>query len=277
MSPFAKALARGCLLLAAGCAPLSQPRTASDSDTDVAPLLRKSSMVFDATVVRESGTPSFLKGKGVDLEKSLGRSTFMLVRVDAVHFPEKDAPVRVGSQVWVAQLPTTDPADVKRATWYAQFWMSGDQLVVREVGHETDLRPTDDVRRVAKQIDDENLAERLNRADTVILGEVRKVEPPAKTPSRESEHDPAWQLATVKVNRCLGGAAAGEEVTVQFAASMDVAWYRSPKLKQGDVVILILRRKDASKPFAVIDPEDRRSSSELKRIETLIKPRAAGK
>jgi hypothetical protein len=265
MNRLANACACGLLMFAGGCA-----ASGTLPPSDVMELLKKCPLVFDATPER-MGVPAFLKGEGVDLEKMLGRTEFMLVRVNRVHHDATNRLLKAGSEVWIAQLPSSDPAQIKHATWYAQLWMTGDQLVVREVGHETTLRPTAAIEKFEAAIQLDAYAERLRQAQEIVTGVVVKVAPPATKPGRTSEHDPEWRIAEFLVRERLKGESKDRQIQVKFALSKDVAWYRAPKLEEKETAILLLRRSDVTAPYVLIDPEDRRSITERDRIEAVLK------
>lgn len=106
---------------------------------------------------------------------------------------------------------------------------------------------------------DKPVVARLATASLVFRGTVETVRPlegaaaqaeQAKpAPARPSEHDPEWQVATVKVVTALRGAEAGQSVTVLFAASRDIVWFHAPKLKPGQEGVFIthaLSREEAA-------------------------------
>jgi hypothetical protein len=94
------------------------------------------------------------------------------------------------------------------------------------------------------------VSDRLAAATVVFRGSVEAVRPlqseaalekgGRKTPG--SEHDPEWHAATVRVSNALrGDVTTGESVTVVFAASRDIVWFNSPKLKQGQDAVFLAR------------------------------------
>ncbi len=95
---------------------------------------------------------------------------------------------------------------------------------------------------------DRPVLERLAAANLVFRGMVESVRPIAgetaaaqgtRTKAPPSEHDPEWHVATVRIVTPLRGGAAGEIVNVVFAASRDITWFNSPKLKQGQDAVFI--------------------------------------
>ena len=81
---------------------------------------------------------------------------------------------------------------------------------------------------------------RLAIAEKVFRGTVESVRPLAGA-DRElrDEHDPDWQLATVRVVSAFSGTKEGDVVPVVFPASRDIVWFNSPKLHTGDQVLVL--------------------------------------
>ncbi|WP_256753108.1 hypothetical protein [Mesorhizobium sp. Mes31] len=117
----------------------------------------------------------------------------------------------------------------------------GDDLVVRELGHR---RATSEAREETAEMlraaAERPLAERVRHADLIVTGEVtasRVLERPS--PPR-SEHDPEWGIARVAIRSVHKGKKPKGEVEVLFANSHDIAWYKSPKLHEGEHGIFLL-------------------------------------
>jgi len=151
---------------------------------------------------------------------------------------------------------------------------------------------------------DKPVADRLVTASLVFRGSVESIRPlepernsataEAKTRGevRRSEHDPEWQVASVKVVSPIQKTTAGQVVTVLFPASRDIVWYRVPKLKTGQDAIFIthvLSREEAAgyrdsglpallerQPdgvHAITDPNDVLPSSDEARVKALLSTR----
>ncbi|TMQ03579.1 MAG: hypothetical protein E6J90_03135 [Deltaproteobacteria bacterium] len=88
---------------------------------------------------------------------------------------------------------------------------------------------------------------RLAGASTVFRGKVEK-EAPLEVPANPklkqagNEHDPEWHVATVRVTTPMKGGKKDAIVSVVFAASRDVTWVNSPKLRPGQEVVLITHK-----------------------------------
>jgi hypothetical protein len=89
---------------------------------------------------------------------------------------------------------------------------------------------------------------RLALAALVFRGTVESVRPlenaEQKNRAQEppSEHDPDWQLATVRVIAAFRGVKEGDVVPIIFPASRDIIWFNSPKLHPGDQVLILAHR-----------------------------------
>src|SRR5260370_408899 len=102
-----------------------------------------------------------------------------------------------------------------------------------------------------EQISDQELQDRLNAADFVVIGRVTDVHrwtvPKSATPRRVSEHDPDWHEAVVQVQSVLkGGQVKGNKVVVRFPGRNDVAWVHSPKFEKNQQGIFCLNRDQTS-------------------------------
>ena len=86
------------------------------------------------------------------------------------------------------------------------------------------------------------LQKNLASAEMIIVAHViasQKIDVPER---RQSEHDPEWWIAEVRVEAVLKGTKDLQDLKVLFANSKDIAWYLSPKLHEGVRGILLLRR-----------------------------------
>ena len=106
--------------------------------------------------------------------------------------------------------------------------------------------------------DHAGLRARIEGANLVVAGQVRSVRPGPPSP-HISEHNANWQDAVVDVSSVIQGTARPRTVVVRFPAATDIAWFQSPKLKQNEKHIFILRRDTVSgKPVAIVDGVSRR-------------------
>ena len=213
----------------------------------------------------------------------------IVVTVDRVLLKPDAVSLAKGQRVTVDAV---DPAVLpvgSRFTFFAQGWIYGKGVAVRELRHEaaTTATPTAGVPRLA--LSDSQLKERLTAADIVITGRVSQVRP-ARRPmlagvrTRISEHEPNWQEAFVHVETSLKGAAGVQDIVVRFPGSWDVAWAQAPKLRQGQNGTFILKKDDVSKipaqptntpnsvvPHVALNPADVLPVSEQARIRELLR------
>lgn len=127
------------------------------------------------------------------------------------------------------------------------------------------------------------MMQRLAQAELVISGVAsaprRYVAPQAAAaataPRRISEHDPDWWVSTVTVETVEKGVNPDKTKDVLFPNSRDIAWYRSPKIKEGDRGVWLLHNRDyrgkAVPGHAVTHPLDFRPIEELNRVRSLLK------
>ena len=121
----------------------------------------------------------------------------------------------------------------------------GDHVLAREIGHHEASHES--IREIAEALvmtAERPLFTRIAEADLILTGEVGGRRPLDKPFPPRSEHDPDWWIARVTVRSVFKGHKPGEEIEVLFANSMDIAWYKSPKLREGMSGIFILRTRN---------------------------------
>ena len=122
------------------------------------------------------------------------------------------------------------------------------------------------------------IAERAALAPLIVLGTVTDIRPLPRERAGESEHDPQFQLARLKVERTLKGKPATAEVEFVFAASKDVQWYRAPKFRLSSRGVFLLQRPDepvarllATQRYTVLHPLDFRQPADMALVEAAVK------
>ena len=250
-------------------------------------LLKKSSIVFIGTVstvgqVSFSGVPK--------------SNRTLVVRVDAVVDKPAAIALKAGDSVTIEVKDAAPFREGVQATFYAEGWILGEGLAVREVGHEVSRarlgaaemsRKQAEFAQIRKKRVDAALSARIRTADVVVFGRVlrvRKRTMPAMAvqPSLPiTEHDPNWQEAVIKVESGIKGAQADQEIIVRFPGTLDVAWADFPKFKEGQQRAFILRRDRLSgipkamlagvevDAYVVSGPEDVLPKEELDRVKRL--------
>jgi len=90
----------------------------------------------------------------------------------------------------------------------------------------------------------------------------------------DSEHDPLWSRATIRITTAIKGRAS-EPVVVNFATNFDYLWALAPKPKVGDTGIFLLQpdreRKYRASGLFLLDPLDALPTSELERVRRLLR------
>jgi hypothetical protein len=146
------------------------------------------------------------------------------------------------------------------ATFYGNPRAAGATLTMQDQGETAVAGETvaqADVERSVQARRDRPVQERLVAASTVFRGRVEgieRLEPSAKArPSAppRSEHDPEWQVATVRVTSAIRGGSVGETATVIFAGSRDIEWFNAPKLAVGQDAVFIAHKPSAAEDMAL--------------------------
>jgi hypothetical protein len=248
------------LLIAAVSSPAyAQP------ETSFVDLVRRSGFIFQGTV------------------KAIGESTPGIVRepnsaivsVDRVLESQPPAGNKTGRDVTVRLRGPSEVRSGQTATFFTFVYAGGQSLGVEAVGMlpAEDPRSLEDRIRAARQaIADEALTRRLQSAALVVVGTVTAVTPGPRNP--ESEHDPLWSRATIRITTAVKGRASGP-VVVNFATNFDYLWALAPKPKIGDTGIFLLQpdpeKKYRISGFFLLDPLDQLPASELERVRRLLR------
>lgn len=175
-----------------------------------------------------------------------------------------------------------DPADIEPAARHVFFTNCvslGDTVVAREVGrrgasHESLNEIAESLRVTA----DLPLAARLVAADLIVTGEITSSARVNGPRLPRSEHDPDWWIARVAVELTIKGRSPRKRVDVLFANSLDIAWYRSPKLHEGVSGIFLLhsRTEDAAlrevprTVYQATDPLDFLPIGQLPQVQRML-------
>jgi len=157
----------------------------------------------------------------------------------------------VGQQVTVRLVSAGRLTAGETVVFFARGVSFSDTIVVEELGRQRLAAAADVVAGLQDALAlhaAEPLQGRLQRASAVIAGRVATVHPStvmaASALTRPmSEHDPHWTEAVVEVRRTISGSVTGNPVTVMFAASIDVMWYRAPKYHAGQQGIWLLQQE----------------------------------
>ena len=233
-------------LALSGSACSAAPQVSSNQ----AAMMNQSSIVFVGTVA-QLGATSF-----ADVPKS---AQTIVVRVDSVAKKPSAVSLKKGDSVTVE---VKDPAAFRegtQATFYAEGWIFGSGVAVKELGHE--IGPGGEVSKAAgagekapgrtpEEISDQELRNRIDKADFVVVGRVTDVHAwkvPKSAHYRVTEHDPDWHEAVIEIQSVLKGAKVkGNRLVVRFPQRNDVAWVHSPKFAKNQRGIFCLNRDQAT-------------------------------
>lgn len=171
-----------------------------------------------------------------------------VVRVEKVYFQKGAFQDQTGREITVLGNPDEIRPEGKYL-FYTEPLVFGESLAVSVVSARNG-EPREGGE-VAKQMEESQmrraLAERVKQARWVVVATVadtRAVEMPQDRRGRETEHDPMWREATLKIDRTLKGEPDAPEVGCLFASSRDVQWYRAPKLEAEQKGVFLLHRAE---------------------------------
>lgn len=211
----------------------------------------------------------------------------ILVRVEEVVSAAKTMIDLKGTEITVQLKEPNSLKSGDRATFFATGWLYGENVALQEVGHVSVSVSSESllnqISNLKARKDDQKLQLRIQHAAMVIAGRVlatRRLKGEGQTKDN-SEHDPDWWTADIKVQSYLKGkpAVVPALVTVLYANSRDVMWVRSPKLKEGEQGIWVITQykpggllpKTRAPILAVLSFLDSYPLSESQRITRLVK------
>ncbi len=247
--------------------------------SSVADLTTQAGFVFDGQV--EQLGASTASGYAATPETAVVRVVRILKSTPALA-------MYTGQKITVQLETPVSLAAGQQATFFTHGIHFGDGIVVTELGNTPsgDSNTQGLVENAVQAASDDELTQRLAQADLVISGvasaptKLAAAAPPidlAVGQNRRpvSEHDPDWWQATIKVDTVEKGDNPGATTNVIFANSMDIAWYRSPKIKEGDSGLWLLHNRDLfgrSVPArAIVHPLDFQPAAALSRVRALLK------
>ena len=224
--------------LLAGCLP-----AAAQTDSAAA-LASRSAIVVLGTVTRVEASEEPLLAPS---------PATVVIRIDKMYASSELAGDQTGRTATVILSQTGSVKVGSQALFFGNPRFLGKTITIADEG-ELPAPPADQARpsqALAQGIQarrDAPLRARLASAVMVLRGTVEKVRPLVEAEARgkrtreRDEHDPDWQVATVRVTSALRGAPNGAAVLVVFAASRDIMWFRAPKLQPGETVMILGQR-----------------------------------
>lgn len=171
------------------------------------------------------------------------------------------------------QLAGSAPALGDKVLVFANEWLYGVQIALREVAHHRlTARAEREVVEAVRRLPTRHLETRLDGAVLVVEGEVESIRL-SPVPDGFKLRSPNYQLAVVRVASRLKGEC-GEHVNVLFPTNPAPPWRTAPRLKEGQGGIFILRHETVLEApreyFTALDPDDVQPRDELNRIKALL-------
>ena len=240
---------------------------------DLASLVRQSQIVFQGTIQKV----------GAATEPSLPvDDRTSVVRVDQVlRAPDRFPPLK-GREVTVQLRRDLPATSGESGVFFTRAWSYGKTLAVLEVGR-MDVRYASalpgQIREAERAVADEKLAQRVAKAQLIVLGQVTGTRPaPRDRKSPVTEHDPVWWEATIAVRSVEKGEKPAS-LRVLFPASTDEMWIDAPKLRRGMNALFLLQRDQQEKGmpllrrpgWTALDPLDVLPPDQVGRVRQLLK------
>jgi hypothetical protein len=217
---------------------------AANPDDSIASLTNRSAIVVTGTVIRTKASADPMLA---------ANDNTATIKVARMYAGMEIAGDQTGATVTVILRDAHAVKAGESAVFFGNPRFVGKLLTVADEGEivpaagAVDIRP--EIEQALQARRDQPLRERLAAATRVFRARVESVRPlqelvagAAAVTSARDEHDPEWQVATVRVISSLRGAEAGALSTVIFAGSRDIMWFSSPKLKVGDNAIILAHK-----------------------------------
>jgi hypothetical protein len=235
---------------------------------------------------RDAATYVFLGTVTAPSDSKTSPDAGTLVTVNEIYFQKGTFEDQRGKQVEVLNAPAALAANA-RYVFYTEPVRFGQRIVVRviDVAQATDTATAQQAAGMKQDIGaafvQREIEERATLAELVLVGTVTAVRPLARGRAPESEHDPQFHVARLRVERELKGKTASAEIEFVFAASKDVQWFRAPKFRQGtrgvfflqppseEVVRMGVERRAAR--YTLLHPLDYRPVADISRAEAVLK------
>jgi len=253
------------LLLIAFCT------TPSYSQETFKSIIAKSNFIFSGTIVK-------MNASNIDI-KTVGPTAIVKINevIDAVSPYEEEK----GKEITVLLASDKNIKEGTQKVFYTIGWYYGKNLGVKEVPNGLQTKMQDTLKKAVTQqrvqLHVDSLRTELSKASLVIQGTVLESNINVETRrGRESEHDPEYRKAVISIESVLKGTLKTKQVTVYYAESDDVSWYRSPKLEKGQRAIFLLQTNQAPSfypvnGYTVLDKRDVQPINSLQEIKGLLK------
>jgi hypothetical protein len=229
-------------------------------------LVEESSYVFKATVTQlnASNEPAVRSGPGhiiAHVEEAFRASP----SVGVAGLRGRDVTVLLRGGV---------PAAGEKLLLFANDWVYGTQIALREVAHHRATAQAEkEVVEAVQRLPIRHLEERLEGAVLVVEGEVESIRP-SPIPDGAKLRSPNYELAVVRVASKLKGNC-GDHVNVLFPTNPAPPWRTAPRLKEHQNAVFLLRHEtELHAPpefFTALDPADVQPREELNRIRAMLR------
>tara|TARA_R110000868_G_scaffold4211_1_gene26365 strand:- start:8739 stop:9416 length:678 start_codon:yes stop_codon:yes gene_type:complete len=199
-------------------------------------------------------------------------SNTIVVKVDEVVYAPPGFTDWTGKLITVAAKKPTEFKPQSQRLFYTNGWLYGQSLAVVEVGDGNFKdRSNEEVLMGVQHHQDNDVQERLKRADLVVVGQIIAIKKDIEV-QRISEHNPLWATVTVKVDNYLKGSGDAENVQFSHPTSRDVMWADAPRFDEGVKGIWILHQSELVKgKLTITEKRDFFPIERLTYIESLLK------
>lgn len=230
-------------------------------------LSRSSSFIFSGTVIeRGRSTVPHVPPAGNLVSVRLDRA----LRVDPVLGDLR------GKTITVAARAPESLSSGESAVFFANSWVHGKGIAVREVDH-VDIGQEAEVAAAVARLPEMHLSDRLSTADLVADAEVVEIRPVERT--SWDRNYAFWAAAQLRVNRVLRGQPRHSAV-VYFPTVQGPVWRLAPRFQEKQRGIFILHDSSRGKTISekslpagslvALDPEDFQPESQLQYVEGLL-------
>ena len=204
-------------------------------------------------------TGKVIKTNAATMQEIATQETLILQIETIIKAPSMFAAL-VSQQITVRFPKMPDVKEGATMTIYANGWIFGETIAVDAVDYSTVSDKREVISKATAEmatVEDTSLKERLDSAESAVVGKVTKIEKKEDPPKRVSlaadttetthisEHDPNWHEATIRVDETLKGTSDAKEVKVAFPKSDDVRWVGIPKFHQGQEGVWLLQKGKA--------------------------------
>ncbi|MDD5570821.1 MAG: hypothetical protein PHD97_06650 [Bacteroidales bacterium] len=220
------------------------------------------------------GTIQLLNTSTIDAEDP---TNMAVVKVDKVISSSDNLREFEGQQITVRLKDVAKAKKEESRIFFTRTVFLGESIGVDEVGSFAENKYQDPEKQIntAKQdISDEKLKVRISSSELVVSGKIVSIRKSSTQYDKVSEHNPQWMEAEIEVTGMFKGAET-KKITILFPGSDDEAYMDSPKYKEGDTGIFILRKNNIKmgdeKMFSMVFKQDFLDINQSEKIKILIK------